>query len=200
MVTLGMILLGIWRSLRLTKGTSTGSADRWLRAPVLVVISVAYFGACVLLWRPLPLVLAPTLQALVLIGGMILVFPGLGLILWSRLTLDDMYNVSSSMGVQLFASHRLVTNGPYAHVRHPMYLGLMLAGLGGLLLYRTWTTLFLLVTFLGVVIRSRREEQILAAEFGEQWRHYCHEVPAWMPRLRPYRQDRNEEGVHDEHG
>jgi protein-S-isoprenylcysteine O-methyltransferase Ste14 len=53
-----------------------------------------------------------------------------------------------------------------------------------MLLYRTWATLFLLVTFLAVVFRSRREDQTLAAEFGEQWDAYCREVPAWIPRLR----------------
>jgi hypothetical protein len=123
MTALGMILSGIWRSLRITKGTSTGGADRWLRAPVLILISAAYFGACALLWQPLPLVLAPILQAFALIGGTLLMFPGLGLILWARLTLGDMYGVSSSTGVQLFVSHRLITSGPYAHVRHPMTWG-----------------------------------------------------------------------------
>lgn len=197
MLTLGMILLGIGRSLGRTKGASTGRADRWLRAPMLILVSTAYFGACILLWRPLPLVLSPILQAVALVGGTLLLFPGMALVLWARLTLDDMYSVSSSMGVELFAGHRLVTNGPFAHVRHPMYLGLMLAGCGGILLYRTWTTLFLLVTFLGVIVRSRREEHILAAEFGDQWHAYRRAVRGWFPRLRAYRQARGDEGSQD---
>jgi protein-S-isoprenylcysteine O-methyltransferase Ste14 len=94
-----------------------------------------------------------------------------------------MYNVSSSMGAQLYADHWLVTHGPFALVRHPMYLGIILASLGGLLIYRTWTLLFTTVGFLGLALRARREEQALAAEFGEQWEEYCRRVPGWIPRL-----------------
>ncbi len=91
-----------------------------------------------------------------------------------------MYNVSSSMGAQLYADHRLVTHGPFAIVRHPMYLGVILASAGGLLIYRTWTLLFTTVSFLGLVLRARREEEALAAEFSEQWEEYRRRVPAWI--------------------
>jgi protein-S-isoprenylcysteine O-methyltransferase Ste14 len=62
----------------------------------------------------------------------------------------------------------LITHGPLAFVRHPLYLGLQIAALGGFLVYRTWTLAFVMADFLGLVIRARREEQVLAAEFGEQ--------------------------------
>jgi protein-S-isoprenylcysteine O-methyltransferase Ste14 len=95
-----------------------------------------------------------------------------------------MYRTASGLGVQLHAEHRLITFGPFALVRHPLYLGLQLAALGGFLLYWTWTLVFVTVSFLGLVIRARREEQALAAEFGEGWDAYCQRVPAWIPRLR----------------
>ncbi|MBP7693784.1 MAG: hypothetical protein KA764_17815 [Anaerolineales bacterium] len=40
-------------------------------------------------------------------------------------------------GAQLFADHQLVTRGPFAIVRHPMYAGIAAAALGGLLLDQT---------------------------------------------------------------
>ena len=64
-----------------------------------------------------------------------------------------------------------------------MYLGLQMAAVGGLLIYWTWTLAFVTVNFLALVVSARREEEALAAEFGEQWEVYCHQVPAWMPRL-----------------
>ena len=109
---------------------------------------------------------------------------GLVLVLWGRQTLAQHYNVSSSMGVQLFAGHRLVTRGPYALVRHPMYLGILGISLGGMFLYRTWTFVFLLLNFPAMVIRARREEAALALAFGAQWADYCRRVPAWWPRPR----------------
>ena len=76
----------------------------------------------------------------------------------------------------------LATKGPYRLVRHPMYLGIILASIGGLFMYRTWTMVFTLV-FFGLVVRAWREEQALAAEFGEVWEAYCRQVPGWIPRL-----------------
>jgi protein-S-isoprenylcysteine O-methyltransferase Ste14 len=175
-------LAGMARGLRRPRGRTTGLARRVLRLPAYLLIGVLFFGPCVLLWRPLPLALSASARAVVLVLGALLCFPGLALYLWARLTLGEMYNVSSSMGAQLYADHRLITHGPFAIVRHPMYLSIILASAGGLLIYHTWTLLFTTVTFLGLVLRARREEQALAAEFGEQWEEYCRRVPGWMPR------------------
>jgi protein-S-isoprenylcysteine O-methyltransferase Ste14 len=94
-----------------------------------------------------------------------------------------MYFVSTSFGAQFFADHRLVTCGPFAIVRHPMYICLIAAALGGLFLYHTWTTLAFAVFAPFVYLRSRREELPLATEFGEGWQAYCQRVPAFLPRL-----------------
>jgi Cu+-exporting ATPase len=82
------------------------------------------------------------------------------------------------------AGHQLVTQGPFAIVRHPMYSGIMLAALGSLLIYSTWTTLLFVCFAPLTIIRARREEAALAAEFGEQWQAYCKRVPAFVPRLK----------------
>jgi protein-S-isoprenylcysteine O-methyltransferase Ste14 len=94
-----------------------------------------------------------------------------------------MYNVSSSFGAQLYTDQQLITHGPFAYVRHPMYLGILLVGWGGLLLYRTWTFVFIIAHFPVLLVRARHEEQALAIEFGEQWQVYSQRVPAWLPRF-----------------
>jgi protein-S-isoprenylcysteine O-methyltransferase Ste14 len=95
-----------------------------------------------------------------------------------------MYNVSTSTGAQLFSGHRLVTHGPFAYVRHPMYLGGQLAEIGALLVFRNWTALLVALNAPTLFLRARREEEALAAEFGEEWKAYRQRVPAWLPRLR----------------
>ena len=155
-----------------------------LRSPIFYLFtSLGYFGLCWLLWRPIPFALSDSMRIAVLVLGGLLYFAGLGLVAWGRLALGGQYFVSTSQAAQLFAGHRLVTAGPYAVVRHPMYLGILLAGLGGILLFRTWTLVFFSLNFLGLLVRARREEQVLAAEFGEQWRDYCQKVPAYFPRI-----------------
>jgi len=181
---LASVFVGMARALRRPRGRVTGLAGKALRGPVYLLIGIPFFAVAALLWRPLPLVLSPALQALALALGVLLYFPGLGLALWGRLVLGEMYNVSMTVGVQLHAGHRLVTAGPYAIVRHPMYAGIIMAAWGGLLLYRTWTCVFAAFVFLGLFVRAHREEQALAAEFGPEWDAYCRRVPGWIPRLR----------------
>jgi protein-S-isoprenylcysteine O-methyltransferase Ste14 len=182
-VCLIAVLAGMARGLRRPRGRTTGLARQILTLPAYLLISVGFFGTCYLLWRPLPLALSAPARTVTLALGALFLFPGLALVLWGRFTLGEMYYVSSSMGAQLYADHRLVTHGPFALVRHPMYVGILLASMGGLLIYRTWTLVFTTVTFLGLVLRARREEQALAAEFGERWQEYCRQVSGWTPRI-----------------
>jgi len=181
---LASVFVGMARALRRPRGRATGLAGKALRGPVYLLIGIPFFAVAALLWRPLPLDLSPALQVLALALGALLYFPGLGLALWGRLALGEMYNVSMTVGVQLHAGHRLVTAGPYAIVRHPMYAGIIMAAWGGLLLYRTWTCVFAAFIFLGLLVRAHREEQALAAEFGPEWDAYCRRVPGWFPRIR----------------
>jgi hypothetical protein len=178
-VTLASILVGLWRGLRRPAGRTSGRTAAWLRLPAFYAAAgAAYFGACRLLWRPLPAWLPPSRRrdwgGLAL--GTLLYFPGLVLVMWGRLALGRDYFVSTTAGAQLFAGQRLVTYGPYALVRHPMYLGLVLAGLGGLLIYRTWTWVLVTLNAPGLLLRARREEQALSTEFGAEWQAYAQRV------------------------
>jgi protein-S-isoprenylcysteine O-methyltransferase Ste14 len=185
LAALASIFVGIARGLRRAPGRVAGRAPGVLRSPrFFVLASAGYFGLGYLAWRRIPLALSPLARLLALICGALLTFGGLGVVLWGRLALGKMYYVSSSAGAQLFADHRLVTIGPYRLVRHPMYLGILLAAVGGALLYRTWAMLLLVLTGLGLTLRARREEQALAAEFGQAWRDYRRRTPAFLPRVR----------------
>jgi protein-S-isoprenylcysteine O-methyltransferase Ste14 len=65
-----------------------------------------------------------------------------------------------------------------------MYLGVLLAAAGALLIFRTWAMLLFAPLSLAVVLRAEREEELLAAEFGDAWRTYCTRVPKWLPKPR----------------
>lgn len=83
------------------------------------------------------------------------------------------------------AKHRLIQEGPYSLVRHPLYLcffGLTLAT--GMV----WTApLGLLVGMIvfgaGVWIRVHSEEKILRQTFGAEFDEYKKRVPAFFPFL-----------------
>lgn len=185
-VLLALLMLGIWRGIQRPAGRTVGGAAGWLRSALFYALALAAFlGFSWLGWRPLPVSLDPRPKLAILVLGSLLYLPGLALIAWGRLALGSMYFVSTGLGAQLFSNHRLVTSGPYAIVRHPMYLGLLAAAAGSLLIYQTWTTLAYVLFAPFVLRRARREEQVLAAEFGVQWADYSRRVPGLFPgRLR----------------
>jgi protein-S-isoprenylcysteine O-methyltransferase Ste14 len=185
LVLTAIALIGFGRGRRRVQGRTTGRGLRSLQLPLWAygLLSLAYAGLSYLLWRPVLLSLSPSTRATVLAVGALLYFPSVALIVWARQTLGKMYNISTSAGVQLYADHRLITCGPFAIVRHPMYTGTLLAGLGALLIYRTWTIVFILAHCAVFFVRAGREEEALAAEFGTAWEDYRQRVPGWVPRL-----------------
>ena len=71
-------------------------------------------------------------------------------------------------------NHQLVTEGVYRHVRHPMYLALLLYGLGQVLALPNWVAgpscavaFVLLFAF-----RLGPEERMMVSEFGKDYEAY----------------------------
>ncbi len=93
----------------------------------------------------------------------------------------------SAAWYRLYAAQKngvLATEGPYAYVRHPQYVGFILIMFGFLLQWPTLLTLamFPLLTFMYVRL-ARSEERDAIAEFGEAYLSYKRDVPAFFPRL-----------------
>jgi protein-S-isoprenylcysteine O-methyltransferase Ste14 len=184
-ISLVILMFGILGGTRRSAGRMIGQSGDWIRSPIFYLVTLALFlSFSLVLWRSLPLAFSLSERAWLLALGILFYFPGMAFVMWGRLALGRMYFVSTGLGAQLFADHQLVTNGPYAIVRHPMYAGLICAAFGSLFLYQTWTTAVFAIFAPFVLLRARREEQVLAIEFGDRWRDYCRRVPAIIPHLR----------------
>ena len=183
--TLAVMLFGIWKGTRREVGRVSGRMGGFLRSAWFYALAVIVFLAlCIVGWTPIAIRIVQQWRVWLLVAGAVLLFPGLALVLWGRLALGRDYFVSTSQGAQLFADQHLVKTGPYALVRHPMYLGLLLAALGSLLVYATWTTLFFALFAPFVLLRTKREDAALSAEFGDEWAEYRRRVPGFFPKLR----------------
>lgn len=79
-------------------------------------------------------------------------------------------------------SEHLVTSGPFALSRNPIYLGLVLLMIGiGLITGIAWFLLLALVAgFVTQKLAVEREEKHLAARFGKKWRDYAKKVRRWI--------------------
>jgi len=84
---------------------------------------------------------------------------------------------------------RLVVGGLYRHVRNPMYLAVEAAILGQALLLGSGV-LLAYAAAIGVAFWAFTrgyEEPTLARRYGEEYDAYRRAVPAWRPRLTPWR-------------
>lgn len=88
----------------------------------------------------------------------------------------------------------LVTAGPYAHVRNPLYVGNFLTAAGFAMAFTgdnaSGTRAALLAGSLGSMaavyaIIVPHEEAYLRSEFGEPYERYCADVPQILPSLEP---------------
>ena len=99
-----------------------------------------------------------------------------------------MWSLGRSYGIRtdIFEGHQLKTNGPYALVRHPMYLGIVLYYIGATLVLQS--PLLLALTALVIApytaIRIAYEERALRTVFGDRYAAYQREVPPLLPFLR----------------
>jgi protein-S-isoprenylcysteine O-methyltransferase Ste14 len=84
------------------------------------------------------------------------------------------------------ADHELVRGGPFAIVRHPIYLAMWLYLFSLGVAFGHWLTLLLGLPFFlaGTLIRVREEEKLLRSQFGEDHARYVREVPAFIPYIR----------------
>lgn len=81
--------------------------------------------------------------------------------------------------------HSLVTSGPYRWVRHPFYVAAALAVAGVSLAAASWSLALtggLVVVLL--VVRTAREEELLAERFGDEYRDYAGRTGRFFPRWR----------------
>jgi protein-S-isoprenylcysteine O-methyltransferase Ste14 len=85
----------------------------------------------------------------------------------------------------------LITSGPFAYVRNPLYVGNMMLYAGVGLMSMALFPWLLAVAVLWFYIQYRlivsREEEYLALTFGDAYEEYVSSVPRFFPRLTPYR-------------
>jgi methanethiol S-methyltransferase len=78
----------------------------------------------------------------------------------------------------------LATSGPYAHVRHPQYVGFILVMFGFLLQWPTLLTLAMFPALVWMYVRlAHAEEREVISTFGDAYRQYAARVPGFIPTL-----------------
>jgi protein-S-isoprenylcysteine O-methyltransferase Ste14 len=168
------------KRMNMRRSAKPASSRSYLSLAGILLQSIGFFLVSVGRVVPTAAPFAPSSLAL----SLVVLFGGAGgawLFRASAKALGDNWSIVARMRPE----HNLVTRGPFARVRHPIYLAMLLllvawaAGLGHLLALILAVPLFLI----GTAIRVRAEEKLLIVEFGDGYRAYARATPVFIPRL-----------------
>jgi len=118
------------------------------------------------------------------VGGALIAFGALGLLdSFARFALQGL-----GTPAPVFPTRRLVVSGWYRYVRNPMYVAVVGTILGQGLLFGNvqvigYGAVVWLLFHLFVLIY---EEPVLRATYGAEYDAFCHAVPRWIPRAKPW--------------
>ncbi len=154
----------LFRVLRLSILATTFALLFWQR------LAIGFLG-----WR-----FVPPLPALAY-AGFVLSLAGLAVAVWARIHLGQ--NWSDKVVVQ--AGHQLIRTGPYAHMRHPIYSGVLLGVAGTALAVGEWRgAIAFLLLLANYAVKARKEDRILADHFGEGFVRHARDAGFLLPKFR----------------
>jgi len=112
--------------------------------------------------------------------GASVMIAGLLFAVWAREHLGENW----SRSVTIKQGHELITTGPYAVVRHPIYTGFLAGFLGtAIALSQVRGFISFVLIFLVLWLKLRMEEQWMRSQFGQTYATYAHETAALVPYL-----------------
>ena len=166
----------------LRRGGASRSLDRGHADKGSTLALASTYGICVTVLAGLVFVDAGRLASSALHWiGLGMMPAGLGFRAWSMQSLGASY----SRTLRVRGSQEIVMSGPYKFIRHPGYLGSILAWVGSALAAANWIALAVIVPLVtGVyVYRISAEEAMLSRAFGEKYVQYRKSTWRLLPFL-----------------
>jgi len=118
--------------------------------------------------------------------GWLLIAVGVGSVLWA---FGQFVVEGLGTPAPIAPTRTLVVGGLYRYVRNPMYVSLLAAIAGQALVLGRWNLLIYaaFVWLFPALFVKFYEEPTLRRAYGEAYADYQRHVPAWIPRLRPWK-------------
>jgi protein-S-isoprenylcysteine O-methyltransferase Ste14 len=114
------------------------------------------------------------------LAGTLLTWFGVAGAIWARIHIGEYW----SARITLKEDHQLIQTGPYRYVRHPIYTGLLLATIGTAIVQGElsgWVGVFMVLLL--HFRKARKEELLLATQFGPSYEEYRRRTGFLIPRF-----------------
>ena len=159
-----------------------GFREDWPSVPFLLITSIGFLLSIYDFWI---LQKHSFRLSLTLVIGVLLVAVGGYLRITSRRTLMKAgFGLLNSSRLQIVKDQRLVTNGVYSHIRHPLYLGEIIRNLGfTLILSSLYGFAAVLVGSLFLFPRIEIEERMLLEKFVKEYEEYRRRTKKLIPYI-----------------
>jgi protein-S-isoprenylcysteine O-methyltransferase Ste14 len=163
----------LWNRTPVKKAPSRFSFTRIAAMPAAIILAAVILADP---WLATVRVLPDTFP--VIVAGFLIFLSGLSFAIWARFHLGT--NWSGRPAIR--ENHTLTRTGPYALVRNPIYTGFLTGILGTAIATGSLLAFFcMVIIFVGFLAKIRVEEEILAEEFGEEYREYRRRTKALVP-------------------
>lgn len=117
---------------------------------------------------------------IIILIGFIFTIVGLAFAVWARIKLGRNWSGS----VKILPNHKLIRDGPFKIVRHPIYLGTLFGTLGtAIILGDIIVWVIFIISVFTLVSKSREEEILLLKQFGSEYEQYKKDVKMLIPFL-----------------
>ncbi|MBI5620629.1 isoprenylcysteine carboxylmethyltransferase family protein [Candidatus Gottesmanbacteria bacterium] len=104
---------------------------------------------------------------------------GLTLACWAKIVMKTSWGIPAQHDIA--KQKAIVTSGPFAYVRNPIYLGLLLFIIGFELALTSWLVFAAIPLFILIRMAIAKEETLLRRYFGKSYAAYCQKVPRLLP-------------------
>jgi protein-S-isoprenylcysteine O-methyltransferase Ste14 len=112
--------------------------------------------------------------------GVGLTAAGVAVAIWARRHLGKYWSAE----VTIRSGHELIRTGPYAHIRHPIYTGILLALVGTVLVIGEYRALAAMaIAVIGFVRKAKKEDSFLEGQFGAAFEAHRRLTGFFLPRF-----------------
>jgi protein-S-isoprenylcysteine O-methyltransferase Ste14 len=150
-----------------------------LEIALLTLAWLAFFVPLVWVVAPVFAFADYPLRPAPMVAGVVCLTVGLWLFARSHADLGTNWSIT----LEVREKHQLVTQGIYRHIRHPMYLALLVYGMGQALVVPNWIAgpSYAVAMALLFALRFTREERMMLEEFGSDYDAYMRHTKRLVP-------------------